>query len=487
MPSHRPRAAIALLAAAVTLALPPLPAQQPAAVVVSGVVHDSMARAPLRGAEVQLLAEGAAGARLRSTFTDSAGRFRFDAVAPGTYLAGIFHPRLDTLGIDVPPTRIDVPATGMTALALGVPSRTTVLRAICPAGAVHDSTTAISGYVRDAATREPRADASVALNWSELTVGSGGLARAYPGAVLRTGADGRFVACNAPPSVELTLRAAYGSDTSGLIMLAIEPRGLIARDLFVGPAHRVMPAGMRDSMLAESAPRAGDARLAGVVRSMTGAVVPGARVTVWGTPEEVTTGAEGQFSLAGLPAGTQTMDVRAIGFRPALVPVDLLVGDAAANRVAVTLERTPPMLDTARVLATFDYALARTGFAERRRMASGQFIDRATIERRNPIATTDLLSLVNGIRVWPLPQGHGVLMQNFIGEPCIPDLYIDKVVYSGGGMEIDQLTSPESIAGIEVYTRGPQMPLEFTPTTSGGCGAIVIWTRIPPSSKKEQP
>src|SRR5829696_6873095 len=67
---------------------------------ISGVVYDSIARAPLAGASVQLVAADRSRAAAFSAITDSAGRFTIPAVVVGDYMIGFFHPMLDSLGID---------------------------------------------------------------------------------------------------------------------------------------------------------------------------------------------------------------------------------------------------------------------------------------------------------------------------------------------------------------------------------------------------
>src|SRR5437868_8667634 len=58
-----------------------------------GAVVDSLNGGALRDADILL--EGARA----STQTDSLGKFEFDSLPPGTFQVGVFHPRLDTLGL----------------------------------------------------------------------------------------------------------------------------------------------------------------------------------------------------------------------------------------------------------------------------------------------------------------------------------------------------------------------------------------------------
>jgi hypothetical protein len=43
--------------------------------------------------------------------------------------------------------------------------------------------------------------------------------------------------------------------------------------------------------------------------------------------------------------------------------------------------------------------------------------------------------------------------------------------------EFDEMSKPEDIAGLEVYTSAAGVPAQFMDRTNAGCGTIVIWTR----------
>lgn len=106
-------------------------AQTPATGTVQGTVYDSIQGRPLAGATVQLVnAADTAGGRTHAARTDSAGRFRIAALAPGTYLGGFFHPLLDSLGFEGEQRAVRVSAGGQ-RLDFGLPSPATIVEAIC--------------------------------------------------------------------------------------------------------------------------------------------------------------------------------------------------------------------------------------------------------------------------------------------------------------------------------------------------------------------
>jgi hypothetical protein len=480
--------ALALMIAAQSLA-----AQNAALSTVSGVVFDSLGRTPLARADVQLVLERAPGDSVRAFFTDADehGAFRIDSVPPGTYLLAFFHPRLDSLGIAVSPRRIAISAPTQIHADLGTPSPARLIASICSASDVSDTTAMLIGFVRDAATLEPRGAASVTIRWGELVLEKKHLTPSAREVTVTTTDAGWFGLCGVPARLELSARAAEGSDTSGYISIELAGRQVVHRNFFIGRAERV-PYTVRDSIAPDSAPVAfghvlrGSGVLSGQVRNQTGRPVAGARVSVWGTSAQAVTSDSGVFFLGDLPPGTHTLDVRALGFMPARQAVDIL--DANRSRAHdVRLISLKSVLDTIRVTARVAYSADSRGFERRRRSGFGHFIDRKTIDQRPMATTSDLLRTIPSVHVMPGPFGQRVYMRSLVGNFCRPDLYIDGMRYPGDVGDIDDLTAPLEVAAIEVYARGSQTPPEFSRFQSG-CGSVIIWTRKPePKSKRTKP
>jgi hypothetical protein len=441
---------------------------------IAGSVYDSVAAKPLAGAEVHVM--GDEGRRLYNATTDARGLFRIDSIEPGTYVAGFFHPRLDSLGIEGLAVSVAVGGEGDTRLALAIPSRGTIVATYCPQNRA-EAGTLLLGRVLEARGAAPLAGARVSLAWSELRIGSGGMFADRISVVAESADDGRFAVCGIPSDAVLLVQATNASDTSGVVLVHASDEGITGVEMFVGPSESIRT----DSLPADAAagvllPRRGSARLVGTVRSRAGAPIPGAHVRVVGSTSEITTTADGSFHLENLPAGSYTLEARAIGFEPERRAVALLVGGTATNRTELVLEPYRPSLDTIRVIGSVDMTLSRTGFDARRKSGSGHFIDRDAIARRNPMFITDMIAHISGVTVNTAFGGHYVLMKTS-GEYCMPDLFIDGVRHSGRevGRDIDQLIDPTRVAWIEVYTRPNEAPLQFAGTTTAGCGSIVVW------------
>jgi hypothetical protein len=283
-------------------------AAERASATVTGVVYDSLAHAPLAGAEVQLVREGAPGERtLFEATTDSRGRFAIANVAPGPYTAGFLHSLLDTLGVVAPVVHVTLEPGRATDLPLGVPSLTTFARALCHLESVPNSATLWVGTVRDAATRGPRPGAAVSVQWAETDITRGGIYKVQRTGMVQSGEDGRFTVCNAPAEASLFVRAAEGRDTSGVVLMRLQEQRLVARDLLVGRSEPVQPEStivVDGTRRVLAVPRRGPARLEGTVRASTGSPLAGTRVRVAGASDSAVAGSDGSFRLAGLPAGS---------------------------------------------------------------------------------------------------------------------------------------------------------------------------------------
>jgi hypothetical protein len=179
--------------------------------------------------------------------------------------------------------------------------------------------------------------------------------------------------------------------------------------------------------------------------------------------------------LGGVPAGTQTLEVRAIGYAPERRP--LVLAADADTALQIRLTTVSRVLDTIQVLSRRVYDADRSGFERRRRMGFGRFFDENDIRRRRPYDIFSLLQQGTFMRL----VGHGLdrrLVMGGRGRPCEPELYLNGLHMPREVLgELDFLVRPEEVGGMEVYTSFSQTPAQFA--SFNDCGAIVIWTRPP--------
>lgn len=490
-PAHRALQRLIVLPALLVLPCASAAAQSAApdsgagdrAAIISGTVYDSLAARPLAGALVQVVAR-AGSAKGWSAITDTNGGFALSGIPRGLYLVGFLHPSLDSLGLGVPVRMLDVGDSATIHLALAVPSAATIRSQLCSNPRADDSTGLVLGFIRDADSDAPLDGASMVVMWTEIVVQNGihTNRRQVPA---KSNSEGWYALCGVPSEGPVTARAEAGKDASGYIEIAAPPRGLLHRDFRIPRGSAAVA--VDDTVAGPPADpvRHGTARLAGSVRDARGKPLAGAQLMVWGSGITGSTGDDGTFSLSELPAGTQALEVRYVGYAPKRVTVDL-VSDQRRS-VAITLDERADVLGAVTVYGKPGARRDITAFLERRKHGFGQFLTRADIEKMHPFQFTDLMRMVSGFRV---TRGAGFdysivsTRGGSMGRNCVPQIYIDGMPLGGPtandsaaidpdiGTEINLLVAPSEIAGVEFYP-GAGGPPQYT---QGLCGSIVIWT-----------
>ena len=440
-------------------------------VTLQGTVFDSVMHRPLAGALVQIVLDSSSEAH--SAQSDSAGAFRFDNVKPGHYIIGFFHSAVDSLGLDLLAKRITVATTNPMRVDLAIPSPQTIVAGLCGASAARDSLGALLGHVRDAETDRPRAG-TVIVDWVELSIGQTGIHRERRQYPAKTDELGWYALCGLPSGVDLAASARADSAESGVVEVRVPAGGIALRDFLVSRADSTIAVyadSTRDSARAPLATlRRGHARLSGVVHNGKGQPIGNAEVTVPGTGVSDHTPDAGTFALAGLPSGTQTLDVRAIGFEPKRVPVDL--SGARLTTVDVVLDRPVQTLDVVRVYGKGNSGLAE--FQRRRRSGWGHFLTPADIERRHALRVSDLFRTMPGVRVVPTGGfGSAVLLRG----GCLPTVYLNGMrLADDAARDLDSYANPSEITAVEVYSTAGRPP-EFW---GNSCGTVVVWAGMLP-------
>lgn len=464
---------------------------------ITGRVFDSLStRGPLANATVVLVE------RSKYATTDARGNFTIDSVPDGHYTLGFMHPLLDSLELQAPVVAVDVTGGRRAAVDLFTPSAAAAYALICP-GPRDTDTGVIIGRVRDVDDASSLANATVSTEWTEITLTAGRAAGHRVRAAAKTNAQGAFLLCGVPKEVPVDVHGELGGFVAGPTPLmpddrlirrldfAISRRDSAARSVSVGDSSKV----------AMGVPGSGTLR--GVVLGAEGRPVREAIITVFGTARTTRTNAKGAFRLDQIPAGTRTVEVRAIGLLPLTLSMDFATSATRDTTISVSRQAQDMGTVAVRERASSTAAVDNGGFDARKTQGLGKFITQTDIVKNGATNLSDILAKVPGIIMdrgtsgYPLPLMKGVVSVDNTartqGAYCIPTFFLDGVhVYVDGalkpkaGIEVQpqhpfsdlaDAARPDVIKGIEVYANPGTIPLAFDNMSSTGCGSIVIWTR----------
>jgi Carboxypeptidase regulatory-like domain/TonB-dependent Receptor Plug Domain len=450
-----------------------------------GVVIDSLNGGPLVGAQISV--EGI----VSGAVSDSTGRFRMDSIPVGRYRVGVFHPLIDSLGLSIASPPVEVAAGTTLALVFATPSAPTFLRLKCSDAPVDSAAgtgpSMLIGRVLDAETEAPAAGASVSLTWTEMqATRANGVRRVLRVRDTTTGPTGEFRFCHLPPNLAGSARAIRLTGDSSVVS---RPYGMNAR--LVGflvlhlPSIDTIASRDRGGAASDSspAPASGHAMLTGrVMRSDGAGPFAGAQVTVTGSKQTAVTGDSGQFALRGLPTGTHTVQVRALGWEPVAQVVELSAH--APRQVVVVLRGQTAVLKAVVVKAKLNAGLHNVGFDARRRMGTGHFLTADDIAKRDALEFLDLMTVVPGVTRRMSPTGQDYLTGTRGAGGCV-SYVLDGMAYLEVTQgDINYVVHPTDIGAIEVYQPGEApaqylyTPPTMAPLTSGRLAAIAKGTMV---------
>jgi hypothetical protein len=345
-------------------------------------------------------------------------------------------------------------------LNLAVPSGATIRAAFCPMAARDGSVGLVAGYVKDAHSDRAVADARVVFAWTDFDVDpvtARAVSRQRTTAVT-TGRDGTFRMCGIPVLRAVLMQAQFGAhEATGAVEVQVPASGVLVETLRLDAG-----AAAADASTTSAVTLTGEVRRAGSERALAGA-----HVHLYGASEDVVTGPDGSFRLSGVPLGSQSLEVTALGFQPQRLALDVRAADM--DRVSISMIETGIVLDSVKIVGKRTTALSAE-FDQRSAHGAGMYITEAMIAKAKPHETAELLQAVNGFQVVNdvvySARGLTAMSGNRV---CQPTVYVD-------GNKVGNMNDivPSAIHGIEAYVSSTDVPVKYA---AGHCGAILIWTK----------
>ena len=409
---------------------------------------------------------------------DDRGRYRFDSLPPGDYALHPASPRLDSLALVLPERPLSIASGQRASVDFALPSADALRDAVCPGVALGGGRGVVAGRASDADTDRPLAGATVVVSWRDLTVDKATLKANSEERVasVASGDRGEFRLCGVPTGTSLSLQLQQGERAGAEVKVTVsDDEGVATRDLSlsVGPAN---PIAVADSIPITPSRPANDtaiterptesATLIGTVRGVGGRPLANAELRVAGAPAVAVSDATGRFTLAALPAGTQMLVARRIGYEVFETPVELRAGRVTQRDVQ--LPRVVS-LDSIRVVAI------RSRYPEfdlnRKVNPFGFYLGPDELARRKGAQPSELLTGVPGVTIEG--HGHDAVARSVHGRGSCK---VMRVIVNGfqQGMALNDLPA-SAIAAMEIYTQGAFAPSEYA--VRGSCGIIVIWTK----------
>ncbi len=226
--------------------------------------------------------------------------------------------------------------------------------------------------------------------------------------------------------------------------------------------------------------------LRGTVISADKKPLPQARISVVGTALVTVADTDGTFRIVALPVGSQSVEVKLIGYTTTLIPVRIEPGKD--HNLEVALTAVPVELTTVKVAADPNVIPELRRFAQRRARGSGTFFDQAEIDRMEARLFTDILRRVPGMQIETLDGSYGptysVQTSRNLGtngsRSCQMQFFVNGVPFtSAGQLAINHYVAPGEVAAVEVYSGASQIPPEYNSSSNNSrCGVVLIWTRI---------
>jgi TonB-dependent Receptor Plug Domain len=217
------------------------------------------------------------------------------------------------------------------------------------------------------------------------------------------------------------------------------------------------------------------ARSHGIVADSAGAGLPGSEIRLVRGDSIialVTARDGGAFSIA-TPSRSDRLVARRLGYARVELPWDSVT--RRHDSLIIVLAPLPAQLSEFEVFASgadMD-ALMRDFYARRESNSFGQYFTRDDIRKSGKHHASELLRQTPGVTL-SASRRFGYVVR-FRGCRDAPMIWLDGNRLPGA--ELDDVTSSNDLAAMEVYRSPAGVPAQFLDRSNRGCGTILLWTR----------
>jgi hypothetical protein len=396
----------------------------------------------------------------------------------GRYAIGFQHRALAVLGIESPIEAFELGTDSVVQLNLVVPSGAALRELVCGASEVKARDGVIAGLLLAARSDVPVRGATIVARWTEVGMVGGKIGPAQHERSATAAEDGTYHLCDVPSDamVSVDVRAPGHRGIQG--------------ELWIPVASVVR----RDFHLADSSIARGAAVLLGRVLQDDGSGVGTGRVSIpaLGIFAEVRDGA---FSLAQLPAGTWSAEIRSIGYEPLNALVD--VGEHGSVPARITLAKEAQKLEAVNVVGKAGHEVKVLSEIHQRSLTSAgtQFLP-GNSWLKAAFDPGDVLRGARGFNIKSATRAEARLYFDDHGnqKTCAtrtltPDLsrtggmdgnkevavYIDGLRAPGGLEQLNDELRMDQVLAMETYPDMASVPLIWR--NSRTCAVIAVWTK----------
>jgi hypothetical protein len=451
---------------------------------IQGTVRETMGPRSVRDASVTLARLEPEPLLSFGIKPDAKGHYQFDSLPAGRYMIQLNHRVLDSLELAMPTEEVYIVAGKTAEVGFALPSSSALRDAVCRGLTVQRGTGAVFGRVVDADDEHPLAHADVAIRWTELAVDPKTLRAStvdHDGWV-RTGPRGEYRICNVPTGSWVIIQLQYEGHAGNALRVSVSNQeAVVVRNLSLSvesaPTLAVLDSVGATVRGVDSEPTPGDtagqllltgnATVSGIVREGDGHPLSDVEIRVVNARPTARTDADGRFTLGGLPAGTQLLAVRRIGYLIGDVAVELRNGRTIRQDIVL---RRVVSLDSMNVVAK-----RRQPFAEfeyrRRNSPMGRFVTAHDIDRTHPTEMGVFVQRLGGFQIVGVgPEARVYSTSARAGRPNCAEA---NVVIDGVDQATVNFVPPSEVAAMEVYAEAASAPGQYR----AECGLILIWTK----------